>query len=819
MRTFSTNPATGASQFRAYQGAHAILHWDGGATSPQRYHNGPGGHFALDTGTELGFYHHDTQGSVLGLSDATGALVGKKRFDPWGRTLEQPANPTGLERQPHGFTGHEHDAATGLVYMKARYYAPELGMFLSEDPVFGNLQDPRSMRKHLYAHGDPVNRWDPMGLSTKFVGQHANSSGGLPGAYNQSTALSFPNYAEFDWGAYRTYQANVSYLASADRLSAMAQFRMDTQVEDYLKERIHEQIPETLSLGVDALGIMYESANTFSKTRIDGYTGAQYAIGGLLATGGLIAMAMISPTFMFAMTIVGPSMMAAGLVTVGPVTMMQASMQPFVNTYMAHANGWDATVGDYFGGGMGLPGLVAAPVQFSRFALSMASKGANFLSAHSIAALAGKTSTKLRGFSKKSSNQTQDSLNSVKPRVQGNKSTKGKRGGCPSCFVGDTPVLMCDGETKPIEEVKAGDWVWSKDAVTKDEGCFEVTHVHTNELPGVYELTLEDEDTGARDTVRVSGAHPFMTPGATQRIVEDLDLGDVVGARSEKILRLVGKRWFGKGQWRVYNLTIASFHTYFVGKSHIWVHNTSVPTGDCDITHLLGSNIEQNPARLLPGRSHQVQEAQAWGDVLAFSVQRAYGANNNHSVATGVFTMSSRIDGSVSLLIGRNNRMSRTERDRILGVLSDLRANQKFPSNDELPVHISTNTRAPSWWLRANRAHAEPQMTDGLPSNHRIVSTRTVATRHDSETGLTRIVPLEACQMCRMSYIIRGGRSRGLGSDQTFFRSGHNERYGSIRSIPNEHHDLIPTNMPATPFVRPSNWPQQFGYGPVYSLP
>jgi RHS repeat-associated protein len=45
----------------------------------------------------------------------------------------------------------------------ARYYNPATGRFLSRDPLFGNIFDPRTLHKYLYAGGDPSNVMDPTG--------------------------------------------------------------------------------------------------------------------------------------------------------------------------------------------------------------------------------------------------------------------------------------------------------------------------------------------------------------------------------------------------------------------------------------------------------------------------------------------------------------------------------------------------------------------------------------------------------------------------------------------------------------------------------
>ena len=62
-----------------------------------------------------------------------------------------------------GFTGHELDDETGLYYAKARFYDPELGRFLTEDPVFGDLSDPPSLHWYTYGKVNPTVHVDPDG--------------------------------------------------------------------------------------------------------------------------------------------------------------------------------------------------------------------------------------------------------------------------------------------------------------------------------------------------------------------------------------------------------------------------------------------------------------------------------------------------------------------------------------------------------------------------------------------------------------------------------------------------------------------------------
>ena len=51
----------------------------------------------------------------------------------------------------------------GLYYLRARYYNPLTGRFMSRDPEAGQPADPKTLHKYLYAGGDPVDRIDPSG--------------------------------------------------------------------------------------------------------------------------------------------------------------------------------------------------------------------------------------------------------------------------------------------------------------------------------------------------------------------------------------------------------------------------------------------------------------------------------------------------------------------------------------------------------------------------------------------------------------------------------------------------------------------------------
>jgi RHS repeat-associated protein len=63
-------------------------------------------------------------------------------------------------------SGEQYDSDLGLYYLRARYYNPATGRFLSRDPEDGIPTDPATLHKYVYASGDPVNLADPSGRAT-----------------------------------------------------------------------------------------------------------------------------------------------------------------------------------------------------------------------------------------------------------------------------------------------------------------------------------------------------------------------------------------------------------------------------------------------------------------------------------------------------------------------------------------------------------------------------------------------------------------------------------------------------------------------------
>ncbi len=131
-------------------------------------------------GGVLHHFHHDAIGSTRLLTNAAGVATDSAAYDAWGNVLAS----SGSTGYGFRFAGEQLDAATGRYYLRARYYQPLTGNFVSADPLDGVDTDPLSQHKYLYANGDPVNRADPTGLFGMASVSFAPSISIGLGAYN-----------------------------------------------------------------------------------------------------------------------------------------------------------------------------------------------------------------------------------------------------------------------------------------------------------------------------------------------------------------------------------------------------------------------------------------------------------------------------------------------------------------------------------------------------------------------------------------------------------------------------------------------------------
>ena len=128
------------------------------------------------------YLHRDHLGSVEAVTDAGGASLLVQAYDPFGERrksdwmgmLSASERQTLADNQPlktsRGYTGHEHLDRTGFIHMNGRLYDPQLGRFLSPDPIVAAPGSSQSWNSYSYVSNSPLSFVDPGGQFQAGIG-------------------------------------------------------------------------------------------------------------------------------------------------------------------------------------------------------------------------------------------------------------------------------------------------------------------------------------------------------------------------------------------------------------------------------------------------------------------------------------------------------------------------------------------------------------------------------------------------------------------------------------------------------------------------
>ncbi|MGI6320307.1 MAG: RHS repeat-associated core domain-containing protein [Bacteroidales bacterium] len=111
--------------------------------------------------TNIFFFHKDHLGSSTQISDINQSIVHHIEYMPTGELFAEQRD---YWHTPYRFNGKELDAETGLYYYGARYYTPELGVWLSVDPLSDKYP---SISSFAYCLNNPVKLIDPNGMEVE----------------------------------------------------------------------------------------------------------------------------------------------------------------------------------------------------------------------------------------------------------------------------------------------------------------------------------------------------------------------------------------------------------------------------------------------------------------------------------------------------------------------------------------------------------------------------------------------------------------------------------------------------------------------------
>ena len=170
-----TYDAEGLRTGKMVNGEKTVYVWDGdqvvmelskGGAVQKRYIRGNDLVYA-DKGenTEKTYYVTDMHGNVVQLLDEAGNVTKTYEYDSFGNEVK----PEKKDENPYRYCGEYYDKETEEVYLRARYYEPGVGRFITRDTYTGESDEPLSLHLYTYCENDGVNAWDPSGHKIKLA--------------------------------------------------------------------------------------------------------------------------------------------------------------------------------------------------------------------------------------------------------------------------------------------------------------------------------------------------------------------------------------------------------------------------------------------------------------------------------------------------------------------------------------------------------------------------------------------------------------------------------------------------------------------------
>ncbi|MEZ7006370.1 ricin-type beta-trefoil lectin domain protein [Streptomyces sp. AD55] len=513
----------------------------GTLVNTQRTYAAPGGavmRHSFGTASEsLVALAGDHQGSTYAEVVLNGEMpVRIRKQDPFGN--QRGTDTAGVNFQSHtGFLGATRDDASGYQPLGARLYDPVVGRFLSADPVL-DLNDRLQSNGYAYAHNNPVTMSDPTGLAIS--------------------------------------------LTASERAAALAGAGLSAaQVA-----QAHATMGKSLTSVI--LSVAWATLKDFI-----GINDALACFGGDMWSCGSIIVGAIPWTKLGKI----PSVLKAVKRTIDAIQSFRTAKKAAEGVLKA------------------AKAAEAAALKAKKAAIEKAKKEAAQRAKKKAAEQAKRTTDKAVAKTKKTGSPVQkqaqakaapkvSSASSGKSSGGGGKSSGAKPGGDsggssrnkggssgsggdgkatdgPGCnsFVPGTRVLMADGTTKPIEEVKVGDKVVATDPESGEKRVETVTaEIKGEGLKHLVKVTIATDDAAGSKTAEVTATdgHPFWVPELGEWIdATDLRPGQWLQTSAGTHVQITAiDRWTAHTT-AVHNLTVSDLHTYHVlaGATPVLVHN------------------------------------------------------------------------------------------------------------------------------------------------------------------------------------------------------------------------------------------------------
>ena len=198
--------------------------------------------------TEYTYYTQNAHGDVVNLTDKDGKVTKSYRYDAFGVEKNIDENDTNAFR----YCGEYFDKETATVYLRARYYNPGTGRFISRDSFAGRRSDPLSLNLYTYCKNNPIRYVDPSGHDAVAAAQYMVSNN-LNG--------SRPTKCNSDWDCKLMKKWDTYY----EKLAAPSQLNVNSQWDAQIREMTisgNASNPANQELAVKLNSAFKEACNT-----------------------------------------------------------------------------------------------------------------------------------------------------------------------------------------------------------------------------------------------------------------------------------------------------------------------------------------------------------------------------------------------------------------------------------------------------------------------------------------------------------------------------------------------------------------------------
>ncbi|MEU3603562.1 polymorphic toxin-type HINT domain-containing protein [Streptomyces sp. NPDC006798] len=526
-----------ASETTLFLGDTTVATSRGLPSYTERYYGQPGAptvmrHVLGNGGSgEVSVQIADSNGTAsINVALTAGNAVKFARKDPFG--VDRHESPSW--RSHKGYVGGDEDSSTGLVHLGAREYEPATGRFISVDPLL-DIADPVQSNGYTYSENSPVTFADPTGLVSA-----AQGGGGGGGGYN-GDQYGGPSKGELAWAQQEQNRSMASVIADAGWSLLKGLIGYDDMV-------------------------------------------ACFSRGDLWACGSMILDA-IPWTKVFT---AGKRVWNAVSKIAGAISAWRAAQEKARNIIAMARKAQEAA-----------RKAAEAKKKAAEKAAQLKKKRAEQAKLRAAKKEAQKTGNAVQKAKKVAAKKAEKPISRARQQAKkddapsksgksGNRSgstrdeSSGSSGG--SCknpnnsFVPGTLVLMADGSTKPIEEVRNGDKVVATDPETGETAIETVTaEIKGEGEKKLVQVTIDTDgaEGSATAVVTATDGHPFWVPELREWIdATDLAAGDWLrtGAGTLVQITAVERR---TAQATVHNLTVSDLHTYYVlaEATPVLVHN------------------------------------------------------------------------------------------------------------------------------------------------------------------------------------------------------------------------------------------------------